>query len=145
MAPGIKHFVAASPTRVYAADRLNRLAVLDGNTGRRLATLTPPEMGRWLMNTRSDRIFWLGDSGVLQCLHEIDQLEPLVYEPKSLEIKPAGTVQRGLDEPAADEASGEADAPADEPAGDNAAEDPFGGNDAGAMEAEGAEADDFGS
>lgn len=146
IAPGIAQFVAVTPTRVYAADRLNRLAVLDGATGRRLGTLAPPELGRWLPNGRSDRILWLGESGVLQCLHEIDRTEPLVYEKKLPEPKPTATVQRGLDEPA-EAAGGEPDVPTAEAPGDDAASDPFGGDDAGAMDADGAaaEADDFGS
>jgi outer membrane protein assembly factor BamB len=93
-APGIKQFVSASPTRVYAADELGRLAMLDLETGARVGTLPVSGLTKKLVNTTSDRIFLVDSSNVVQCLHETQLNAPALHTPpapvseEDLRLKP---------------------------------------------------------
>ena len=78
-APEIMHFVAAGKQRVYASDQAGRTQVLSAKTGARLDIL-PTEMSPIkLMNTQTDRLYLATDTGLVQCLHEIDLGKPILY------------------------------------------------------------------
>ncbi|MBI3838792.1 MAG: PQQ-binding-like beta-propeller repeat protein [Planctomycetia bacterium] len=145
VAPKMTQFLAASPTRVYACDQLNRLAVLDAKTGNRLGTMPLDETSMKLVNDQSDRIFLASEAGVMQCLREVELKSPIVHTPpptrplaavktkskskapvEDAKEKPAkgAKAKSADDEPAAEEA----DQPAmeeEKPAAEGEADDPF--------------------
>ena len=88
-APHVKQFVSASPTRVYGSDRLDRLIILDGKTGARLDSVPIRGVVKQLRNMQSDRIFLTTGSGVIQCLHEAELVQPVTYTPPPLMPKDA--------------------------------------------------------
>jgi outer membrane protein assembly factor BamB len=116
-APGIKQFVSASPTRVYAADELGRIAMLDLETGARVGTLPVSGLTKKLVNTSSDRIFLVDGSNVVQCLHETQLNAPALHTPpkpvaeEDLRLKPKKLGTAAPEEPA--EATPAAETPAD--------------------------------
>jgi outer membrane protein assembly factor BamB len=79
--PDILHFVAAGRQRVYAADKLGRLRILDGRTGTVLDMLPTGGLPIRVSNTQTDRIYLATESGLVQCLHEIEETKPIVYSP----------------------------------------------------------------
>jgi len=96
--PRIKQFIAASATRVYATDVSGALRILDRKSGAPVDALRIDRLDLRITNLRSDRIFLGTRSGVLQCLHEIGQKEPLVHVwPRdvapALKLEPGGEAQ----------------------------------------------------
>ncbi len=81
VAPGIAQFVSASPTRVYTRDKVERLVVLDIETGARLASMPLVDVAHLLTNPHSDRIYLVGETGAVQCLHEIGRPSPVLHIP----------------------------------------------------------------
>lgn len=78
--PRAAQFVAASKGRVYAIDRLRRLEVLDAASGATLdAIVTADGLSTKLANIDSDRIYLVNDKGLIQCLRESEQTEPLTH------------------------------------------------------------------
>ncbi|HYW80613.1 MAG TPA: hypothetical protein VE890_13600, partial [Thermoguttaceae bacterium] len=142
-APQIRRFIAASKQRLYVEDRLGRILILRADTGARLDVLPVTGMPIKLSNCQTDRIYLCTDTGLLQCLHEVEQVEPIRHgearrkaargettakadapdtadEPKA----PANEAVPATDDPFG---SGAAPAAADDPFGGGAAQDPFGG------------------
>jgi outer membrane protein assembly factor BamB len=78
-APDVFKFVAASKARVYATDRIGRLAVLDASNGARLDTIPTESAPIKLLNTDTDRIYLADEGGLIQCLREREQIAPLTY------------------------------------------------------------------
>ncbi len=78
-APNLRKFVAASQTRLYATDRFGRILVLNAQNGARLDTLATEGIPVKLANYASDRIFLADDTGLIQCLHEVEQTQPLLH------------------------------------------------------------------
>ncbi|MDA7979914.1 MAG: PQQ-like beta-propeller repeat protein [Pirellulales bacterium] len=78
-ADGITKMLAASPARVFAVDRFNRLVSLDRSTGSLLGTMPLFEQKVQLINMVNDRIYVCTEKGLLQCLHEIGQEEPIIH------------------------------------------------------------------
>jgi outer membrane protein assembly factor BamB len=126
-APGIKQFVSASPSRVYATDEVGRIAMLDLETGAKVGTLPVSGLTKKLVNTGSDRIFLVDSSNVVQCLREVQLKTPALHTPpappseEDLRLKPKKP--RAAPEPAETAPAEEmpAGTPADAPAdgGDN--------------------------
>ena len=81
VAPGIKQFLSASPTRVYACDNLGRLTVLDINTGSRVATMPLAEIALKVCNSHTDRVYLAGDAGVVAMSARNRIRKPAVYTP----------------------------------------------------------------
>lgn len=94
LAPGVKQFLATSPTRVYCLDHVGRMAILDVATGGRLASMPLPGGGIKLANNETDRIYLATDTGVVECLHEIGLTSPLAYVPPEPEDPDADTKAR---------------------------------------------------
>jgi hypothetical protein len=139
----VKHFLAATPTRIYTADQLGRLMVLNPKSGATLDLMPMPLFAAHVGNHQSDRIFLASARGLVQALHEIELTQPLDYRPEK--PKPAAGKERSTKgkakakEATTDEAPTTTDEP---PAGkkdDQPVEDPFG---AGGGEG-GGEADPF--
>ena len=78
-APDMVQFVAASKARVYATDRIGRLAVLDARSGAPLDAIATQNIPIKLLNTQTDRVYLADDRGLIQCLREIEQSEPIVH------------------------------------------------------------------
>jgi outer membrane protein assembly factor BamB len=79
--PDATRLVAKSATRVYASDRSNRLLILDAKTGYRQGTLATEALTLQLVNAQTDRIYLGTPDGLIQCLHEQTQKEPLYHQP----------------------------------------------------------------
>jgi len=141
--PGLQQFVAASPTRIYAADSLGAIAILDTASGTRVGTLPVSGLTAKHVNSRSDRIYLVDDNCLVQCLHEPQLTRPALHTPPVTvqEKRPAPSAKRGAapaeETPAAESPAAEtpaAETPAEEPAGDN----PFSPGDAGGADPAGA-------
>jgi outer membrane protein assembly factor BamB len=78
---GIDRFVAASQTRLYMADLFGNLVILDMRTGARLGSMPTEYLSLRITNTETDRIYLGSPSGILQCLHERELVEPFRHGP----------------------------------------------------------------
>jgi hypothetical protein len=78
--PDILHFVAAGRQHVYASDKLGRLRILDGRTGTVLDVLQTGGLPIKLSNGQTDRIYLATESGLVQCLHEVEETKPIEYD-----------------------------------------------------------------
>lgn len=115
--------LAASPERIYAADELNQMLVLNRTTGELVAQTSLAWLPLRLLNTDNDRLYLARPSGLVQCLHETGLAAPVAVAPVAAEAPPAEQQTPPADageEPAAtDDAFGEEaadEAPADDPA-----------------------------
>jgi outer membrane protein assembly factor BamB len=139
----VRHFLAATPTRIYTADQFGRLTVLSPKSGATLDLMPLPPYAAHVSNYQSDRIFLASARGLVQALHEIELTKPLDYRPEK--PKPAAAKQRPTKgkakakEATTDEASETTVEPPVGKKDDQPVEDPFG---AGAG-AGGGEADPF--
>ncbi len=131
-APGIMQFIAASKERVYCEDRSGNVVVLHAQSGGRLDVIPAAGLPIKLMNLQTDRIYLAAESGLIQCLREIELEKPILHHPKPApkpeKPKPKKTEATGPPKPKSAPAdnpfgSGGAAAPA---AGAAPAEDPFG-------------------
>ena len=101
-APRIGQFVAASKQRIYAADKLGNVLVLNAKTGTRLDSIAAVNLPVRLSNSQTDRIYLGTNTGLIQCLHEIELTKPLDHDEarkKRLEehAKPA-VQQKGIEQ-----------------------------------------------
>lgn len=145
IARNIRKFLATSPTKVYTLDRFGRLAVLSAKTGALIDLVTLPPFAFPVTNTDTDQIFLATDTGLIQCLHEIELMKRLDYRaPKKAEpkkevpaakatSKPAPKTLPAAEPPAADTTLPPAPAPKTTPAAP--LDDPFGPPDAKPAEA----------
>ena len=78
--PNVVQFVAASKERVYAADNLGRLQVLSAQSGVVLDVMDTERIPIRLHNAENDRIYLADTAGLIQCLHEVEQTEPLIHD-----------------------------------------------------------------
>jgi outer membrane protein assembly factor BamB len=138
-APNVKRFMAASKDRVYAVDRTGRMLILNAETGQRLDSLPVEHLPIKLINTQTDRIYLASDTGLVQCLHEIELGEPIRHNVAPEEGQGPQIIQQPLVGPAPGAQPGEGQ-PGAQPPGAGA--DPFGG--AGADPFGGGGADPFG-
>ncbi|MEN6450309.1 MAG: PQQ-binding-like beta-propeller repeat protein [Thermoguttaceae bacterium] len=77
--PRATRFIAASKDRVYAADRLGRILVINAADGSPLDTIAGDGISPALANTDTDRIYLVSDGGLIQCLHEAELAQPLFH------------------------------------------------------------------
>jgi outer membrane protein assembly factor BamB len=85
-------FAAASKTRVYASDSSGRLLVFSAATGGRLDTIPTEGISTILANSDTDRIYLINKSGMIQCLREADQIEPLAHNKERKDAAKAGLI-----------------------------------------------------
>jgi outer membrane protein assembly factor BamB len=140
-APGVNQFAAASKTRVYGVDVLGALVVLDAATGATLGRIFRDTDTHALVNDQTDRIYVVSADGLVQCYHELDAKEPTYHRPKPAPPTPPATEGESA---TTGETTPSGPAQPQPPAEEEAApadEDPFaGGEGAGEMPAEQAEA-----
>ena len=72
-------FVAAGKTRVYATDRIGRLQVLSAANGALLDAIPTENVWTKLINADTDRVYLVSETGLIQCLREVEQLKPLMH------------------------------------------------------------------
>ena len=68
--PGIKKFIAASVKRLYVLDANANLIVLNRETGTRISSFDVRSIDQCLFNIETDRIYFVNESGLVQCLKE---------------------------------------------------------------------------
>lgn len=78
-APEILRFLAQGKQRVYTADKFGRLRILDRKNGSPLDSMPTEMLNIQVINGQTDRIFLATDTGLVQCLHEIEQVAPVQY------------------------------------------------------------------
>jgi len=74
---GVGHFGAEGKHHVYGADRNGDLVVIDSKTGSLVGEIPLAEGVTPLVNDQTDRLYLVNDTGLVQCLREIDAAEPL--------------------------------------------------------------------
>ncbi len=79
--PDPARFASATPDRVYSFDRFGWLVINDAKTGTRLDAMQLPRELKSLVNDQTDRLLLYTDTGLIQCLHEAQRAEPLLYAP----------------------------------------------------------------
>jgi outer membrane protein assembly factor BamB len=106
--PGVKQFLAASANRVYAADLLGQLLVLDSATGTQQALYDTIALTTKYLNRDTDRVYLGNASGYLSCFHEAGLSQPLNHAPPAKKTdtapakkKPAAAATEGAAEPPA--------------------------------------------
>jgi outer membrane protein assembly factor BamB len=123
VAPGIAQFLSASGSRLYVVDASRQLVAIDIATGMRLGSTPLVDVSVTLTNPDSDRIYLVGATGAVQCLHEMRQRTPVLHVPPAPAIKEKPKVKDRSKAPAEEEAA--EDTPAEEmPADETPAEAP---------------------
>jgi outer membrane protein assembly factor BamB len=107
--PGITHFVAASAKRVYAADRIGRIFILDAASGARLGMLPTELLPIQPTNIHTDRMYLGTRTGYLACFHERGLVQPINQDPPPPKKEEKSSKKKAA-EPSAEEA------PAEQPA-----------------------------
>lgn len=80
-APRVVQFIAASKDRAYVVDTLDRILVLDTKTGARVDVIPTGYLPLKYLNMQTDRIYLASETGLVQCLHEIQNVEPIQHRP----------------------------------------------------------------
>ncbi len=146
-ATNIARTVASSAARIYAVDTLNRLAIIDRETGARVKTLNVGATKFQVFNQWTDRVYLVTSDGLIQCLHETQQVEPLRHRESCQTINDRIVAELYKAE-AASGAAKPAPAPAATETNDveeqDEDDDPFGNNDSNAASADEEEDDPFG-
>jgi hypothetical protein len=78
-APDVRRFLAASRHRVYGIDQAGRIRILDGKSGGLMETLPTEALSLAVSNAQTDRLYVGTDTGLLECLHDVEQLKPIQY------------------------------------------------------------------
>ena len=130
--PQVRRFLAASKQRIYVEDKRGRILILRADTGARLDVIPTTAMPIKLHNCQTDRIYLCTQTGLLQCLREVEQVEPIRHgEARRKAARGEGPAEEdALDGPNRPETPpNEAVPAANDPFGDggaDAAKDPFG-------------------
>jgi len=97
--PRAARFVAASKTRVYAADKLGQMLVIDARNGSRLDTLVTQDLPLKLVNIENDRIYMGSETGLVQCLRETALEQPVLHNAQRLyPVEKKATQQTSVDD-----------------------------------------------
>lgn len=109
--PRVDEFVAASAKRIYAADRYGRLVILDRTVGRLLGMWDQHEFDFHVRNESTDRLYFVTKTGLVVCLHEKENKEPLLHKKPAAkptdDEKPKAAPAEGMPaEPAAENKDG---------------------------------------
>jgi len=76
-ADGVSKTLAASAAYLYTFDQLDRVAIIDRATGARVKTFDVGNVAFQVFNKETDRLYFASESGLIQCFHETQQVEPL--------------------------------------------------------------------
>jgi outer membrane protein assembly factor BamB len=89
---GATRFVSASKNRVFAADDNGRLVILNAANGVKLDEMLIGQGIDILINSDTDRIYLISDGGLVQCLHEIEQTQPILHNKERKDAAKAGLI-----------------------------------------------------
>ncbi len=78
-ASGIRRFLCASKDRIYVADKIGRVIVLNAKAGTRLDTLQLSSLPVQMTNQQNDRLYVASPTGLVQSLHEIGLPQPVPH------------------------------------------------------------------
>jgi hypothetical protein len=81
-APGIQQILSISSKHVYGMDGSGRLLVLDAKSGARLDAMPTHGLNLIHTNMQTDRLILATQTGLVQCLREAGQREPIVHNPQ---------------------------------------------------------------
>lgn len=87
VAPGVAQFLSGSGSRLYVVDASRQLVAIDIATGMRLGSMPLVDVSVTLTNPESDRIYLVGATGAVQCLHEMRQRTPVLHVPPAPAVK----------------------------------------------------------
>jgi hypothetical protein len=82
--PDADRFLAANDRLVYATDGSGRLVILDRKRGVKLSMLDTTAFRVPVVNDNTDRLYLAANDGLIVCLHDKDQKEPIRHR-KSVE------------------------------------------------------------
>ncbi len=89
-AENVARFAAASKTRVYATDGTGHLVAFSAASGAKLDSIPTEGISKVLANPDTDRLYLVSNSGLIQCLREAEQTEPLVHNAERKAAAKAG-------------------------------------------------------
>ena len=95
---GATQFVAAGKSRIYATDQNDNLVVFNAADGVKLDAIPTGGATTGFMNIDTDRIFLIGESGLIQCLHESEQEQPIVLNKDRKDAAKAGLLAQKAEE-----------------------------------------------
>ncbi len=93
---GIVQFIAESEGHVYALNARKEIAILDRLTGRVITTFPAMAFDFFLDNSETDRLYFGMKTGLIQCLHEVNQVQPLKHRENRIDL--AAKIQAELAE-----------------------------------------------
>jgi hypothetical protein len=105
-APDVLHFVAAGKQRLYVADKLGQLRILDSRNGAMLDTLPTIAMPIKVNNGQTDRIYLATEGGIIQCLREVELVNPVVYNESHKPLPEEEPAPKALTKPKTKSAEG---------------------------------------
>jgi outer membrane protein assembly factor BamB len=122
-APHVNQFAAISKDRVYAVNDLGEFVVLNAATGVTLAKIRTDRPIHALVNDQTDRVYLVSESGMIECLHEVNLKTPIYHNPKPAppkeEAKPAAApappTPTSVEKPAKAPAKAKTSEPAEKP------------------------------
>lgn len=76
---GINKVICASSKRLYCLNRQDQLVALDLKTGGYIGTLTSSPVEFVYQNNMTDRLIVGNNRGLIQCLREADQVDPIYH------------------------------------------------------------------
>ena len=77
---GVRHFLAASKDRLYVEDNLGRIKVVRQQDGETVDSIRFDGFSHLYRNLETDRIYLASSSGMVVCLHESRQSEPVRHQ-----------------------------------------------------------------
>jgi outer membrane protein assembly factor BamB len=89
-AEDVMRFVAATKARIYGTDDTGRLLVLNAASGARLDAMPIGQVSSVVANSDTDRIYLVSDGGLIQCLREVEQNQPLLHNKERKDAAKAG-------------------------------------------------------
>ena len=78
--PGIKKFLSQSNNRIYCVDHQSNLTVLDLQSGQQLGAIALKKNKFQYVNEITDRVYLATETGLIQCLRQIDQDAPIYHK-----------------------------------------------------------------
>ena len=123
--PNMNKVVCVSSKRVYCLNRQKHLVALDLKSGKLVGSLTTTPVDFVYQNQMTDRLLVGTSGGLIQCLREFDQVEPIFHlKPEVAEESKAEAPKApGQDVPGTKKAGGGNN----DPFGGGGGDDPFGG------------------
>ncbi len=85
-ATGIVQFIAESEGCVYGLNSRKEIAILERETGRVITTFPVMAFDFFLDNRETDRIYIGMKTGLIQCLHEVNQFQPLKHRENRIDL-----------------------------------------------------------